>query len=220
MRQLPPPPLPFLMSDQDLKIQRGSTRGRWRNWDSEAAPCVLFKSAFLMWAVSNQNGRCAYCALEINDDVSRSITVDHFAPKDTHPRWTFYAQNLVLSCNTCNTKLKKAFDPMIVPRGESSASVPYESCGYSLVHPYFDRVAVHFKGGYKLDGSPPTAIAAISDEGRATVRVFKLDSPGRLGTWMRDYLMTTVVPSNLTGVPDGTAKFLALKVELSTPPSF
>lgn len=138
----------------------------------------------MIWALSNQAGRCAYCDLEISLDVRRHETVDHFLPKEVFPRWTYEPANLLLACQSCNSILKSRDQPAIVPQDCDLDTVLYLDLEFRICHPYFDTVLDHIEGGFRANGLPPGLVRAKSPRGETTIDLLSLNSPGLLWTWM------------------------------------
>lgn len=201
--------VPLTMAD----LKFGSA-GEWRSWKSTAGACLALRNQVQMWARTNQAGRCAYCLFEVNEDVSRSETIDHFVPQSLVRRWTYEPWNLVLACYTCNSKRKKAFNPLILRVGEDVDTVVYRNCVFRIVHPYLDVASDHLQGGYQADGVEPTPIRAVSTQGEKTIRVFGLDTPGRFLEWLKDYLATKHL-AELAKIPGALDQFDRLRAEMS-----
>jgi hypothetical protein len=85
-----------------------------------------------------------------------------------HPEFAFTVNNLVMSCNLCNSPVKKGnYDTVEVK------NVDYNLCAFKIVHPYFDDHSLHYSWA---NDSQKILIQGISVKGRESVRVFKLDS--------------------------------------------
>ncbi|RBP25364.1 hypothetical protein DET55_114116 [Bacillus mycoides] len=68
---------------------------------------------------------CPYCdwyEIEI-----AGVSIDHFLPKSKFPLFSIYPKNLVMSCPTCNDRIKRHYIKL------------------SIFHPYYDEVANYFK---------------------------------------------------------------------------
>ena len=190
------------------------TAGKWRAWKSSANACLVLRDQVQKWARSNQAGRCAYCLFEVNDDISRSETIDHFIPQSLVPRWTYEPWNLVLACYTCNSKRKKTFNPLVLRVGEDSETVVYKNCVFRIVHPYLDVASDHLRGGYQADGTEPAPIWAVTSRGEQTIRIFELDTPGRYFEWWKDHVATQHF-AELAKRPGGLDQFDLLRAETS-----
>lgn len=140
-----------------------------------------FKKAFKPVAMKRQLGYCAYCSIEIGEDVRNDPDIEHFADKSIYPHWAFELQNLFLTCKYCNQKRKGRFDTVIV---ESPA---YESCYFALVHPYLDDVGDHMEGGFLSLSEEPSIPTPRTLKGLRTIRLFKLEAAAMLKIWLRIY---------------------------------
>lgn len=68
---------------------------------------------------------CPYCdwyEIEI-----AGVSIDHFLPKSKFPLFSIYPKNLVMSCPTCNDRIKRHYIKL------------------PIFHPYYDEVANYFK---------------------------------------------------------------------------
>jgi uncharacterized protein (TIGR02646 family) len=115
-----------------------------------------------------QNGICCYCGLKY--DESGQGQIEHIAPKKGRPReypeFSFHHQNLAMACQLCNSKTMKGeynsidvYDPN------------YSDCTFRIVHPYLDDHSLHYNWSY---GVLRVVITGISNEGRESIRLFKL----------------------------------------------
>lgn len=118
-----------------------------------------------------QEGCCAYCGLDF--ETRGESHRDHIAPKDDkfYPQFVFEPQNIILSCPVCNGLTVKSNTNTI-----SSCKENYEECDFFIVHPYFDDYDKHIQylGNEVRKG---IIIKALTDKGKYTIDLFKLDSP-------------------------------------------
>ncbi len=164
-----------------------SRTGGQRSWDSSANELEDLKDSFRAWALTSQNHRCAFCLAKIGHVLARrGIDIDHFAPKETYPRWTFETMNWIVACSSCNQHFKSRYDP-VVPTSKNIKNSIYYSTEFTLVHPYLDKLDNHLCGGFMNDNRRPTPIQTLDDKGRETVRLFDLASPDLLSEWKNDY---------------------------------
>jgi uncharacterized protein (TIGR02646 family) len=210
MRSVPKPPTPLHLPAEDAK----TSVGEWRSWESSALVTTSFKRELAIWAVKNQGSRCAYCSLELSSNVRRSKSLDHFVPKEMHPRWTFEPVNLLASCHDCNSIFKKRHNPVKFPPGANPDEIPYEDCSFDILHPYLDDVSAHISGGFLGAGAPPKIVRALTTRGFETVNVFRLDSPGLLWTWMGEAALA-IHDIRVSAVPNGVASLAELRLETS-----
>ncbi|WP_324287187.1 HNH endonuclease [Bacillus cereus] len=68
---------------------------------------------------------CPYC--DWHEIEKAGVSIDHFLPKSKFPLFSIYPKNLVMSCPTCNDRIKG--DRIKLP----------------IFHPYYDEVANYFK---------------------------------------------------------------------------
>lgn len=136
---------------------------------------TAFKREFGDWALTNQEGRCAYCCLPVGtDDERRPWSLDHIAPQGStlYPQFAFEILNIVLACSACNERLKLATDTV------AKVAAAYKACSFTIVHPYLHPVHAHLVGTYQGDDVEIVAPRWLSVEGKATIAMFKLDNPG------------------------------------------
>lgn len=134
-----------------------------------------------------QGEKCAYCGLPLGETGKTEL--EHFAPKGgakrpKHPEFTFTVHNLVISCNLCNSPVKKGnYDTVKVKH------VDYNCCRFKIVHPYFDDHSLHYSW---INSNQKILIQGASAEGCESIRIFKLYSEphteARVRLKIRDYL--------------------------------
>ena len=130
-----------------------------------------FKSSLKVQLLSIQDNKCAYCGLPFGETGKTEI--EHFAPKGgvvrpKHPEFAFTIENLVLACNLCNSPVKKGiFDTIEIK------DPIYRNCTFKIVHPHLDDHSLHYEWPA---GADSVLIRGISDQGRESIRLFKLDS--------------------------------------------
>ena len=141
-------------------------------WDiKNNADITQFKESLKSQLLAIQDQKCAYCGLPFEETGKTEI--EHFAPKGgskrpRHPEFAFTVNNLVLSCNLCNSPVKKGnYDTIEVKNAD------YGSCTFKIVHPYFDDHSLHYAW---TNDSKQVLIQGISVKGLESIRVFKLDS--------------------------------------------
>lgn len=117
---------------------------------------------------SFQNGKCCYCGLRY-DETGRG-EIEHIAPKKArpseYPEFSFSHLNLAMACQLCNSSTMKGQYNSI-----DIYNTNYSNCSFRIVHPYLDNHAHHFKWSY---GILRVVITGISDEGKESIRLFKL----------------------------------------------
>lgn len=185
MRRLKKPPRSLRLSHNEATDLQGNVRG----WASTKAT-KNFRKELTNWCIKNHQGRCSYCSLEVGVDQRRSKALDHFVPKSKRngvPAWTYETYNLLLSCDSCNSVVKKSVCPVTLP-----ASASYRRLTFSLFHPYLDHVEDHIEGGYRGGRDVPSTPRSQSEKGRRTIELFGLDSPGLRSTWEGERLRSEI----------------------------
>lgn len=122
---------------------------------------------------SFQNRKCCYCGLYY--DESGQGQIEHIAPKkarpNEYPEFSFHELNLAMACQLCNSKtMKGEYDSI------KNYNIDYLKCTFKIVHPYLDNHRLHFKWSHGLIN---VLISGISDEGKESIRLFKLDGEYR-----------------------------------------
>lgn len=141
------------------------------DWDLDTEDVKCFKKSVKVQLLELQKEKCAYCGLTL-DETGRS-EIEHFAPKGgpiipKHVEFMFTVFNLVLSCNLCNSPIKKGrFDTLITKDSD------YSKCTFRIVHPYFDDTKEHYDWAGN-DGK--LLIQGKSTKGLKSISLFKLDS--------------------------------------------
>lgn len=103
-------------------------------WGHGKEASKTFKRKLTALMLVEQSKRCGYCGCRLFEKRPHR---DHIAPKEIYKQWMFWPENLVLSCFTCNTDLKKSFDPVV------AVGRTYRSTDFSFVHPYIDTPSDH-----------------------------------------------------------------------------
>jgi hypothetical protein len=159
------------------RIVRASTPAP--SWTTRTTVVKDFKSAFLAWALSNQNHRCAFCCFPVDDiGPRRPFSIDHIAPKGAshYPQWAFETLNLVIACWSCNSNIKRAANTVAIAR------VSYRKCKFRIVHPYLDDVETHVSGTYRGGADPVAAPVPRTPEGQETISAFHLDDVNHISS--------------------------------------
>lgn len=168
MLKIPHPPhYPeiVLSSIQPIVDEKGA-----KSWDSRKKSVKKFKALLLNEGLELQKGRCAWCSLRISSAGRRSPHQDHIAPKSVYEKWTFHPLNLVLTCEWCNTKEKKALDTISEPDAD------YEKSEFFLVHPYLEAsVSEHVSFDQGSDFG--ILIIAKTAKGAWTIEKLRLNTP-------------------------------------------
>lgn len=151
------------------KLHAKSSALQQKSWNYSRGRPRAFKDAITAQMLVIQSARCAYCGSRLHGAKHHR---DHIAPKESHPEFTFLSENLVLACYTCNSDYKSAADTI------ATKDAIYANCIFSVIHPHFDEPSDHiqFVGGI---GGLLIQVVSGSSKGRATVDIFRLDSPER-----------------------------------------
>ena len=152
------------------KLDKIATDKRHVRWNGKAKAVKSFKAEALKHGLSIQDHRCAWCMLEVGERGRRTAHRDHIAPKGRYPAWTFLPKNIVVSCEYCNGFLVKGETDTVM-----TSAADYDHCDFRLVHPYLDKPTEHisFYGDDDADG---VLLRAVTDKGRWTIDLFRLDS--------------------------------------------
>jgi hypothetical protein len=181
MIPLASPPSEMTVTAAD-RLARG---GGWRKWRSTAQAVTSFRETFRLWALQNQDGRCAFCRLPIGVEHRRTNTIDHFAPKGLHAYWTYEPLNLLAVCESCNSEVKGEWDPVI---GTPLNPFPYEDAVFEILHPYLDLdFSTHLDGGLDASGNEPRALRGLSPRGVRTISALRLDDQGIVAMWIQEW---------------------------------
>lgn len=176
MRRLKKPPRRLRLAAADLVDKNGEIRA----WASNNAT-KQFRSDLTAWCMKKHGARCAYCSLSLGLNHRRSKALDHFVPKGKRtgvPDWTYELYNLLLSCESCNSKIKASKNPLL-----SSPKIRYRRASFSLFHPYLDRLEEHIEGGYRGGRDVPSTPKPLSTKGQRTIDTFDLTNPTLRNTW-------------------------------------
>jgi uncharacterized protein (TIGR02646 family) len=99
--------------------------------------------------------RCAYCDSTLQASMGH---IDHFYPKSSFPKKAFEWNNLILSCQVCNTSKCDRF--------------PVDVSGNSLlIYPGFDDPNQHIK---ELDNG---LLVGVTEKGEITINLLQLNRP-------------------------------------------
>ncbi|HBQ5991317.1 TPA: hypothetical protein L9A40_002314 [Klebsiella pneumoniae] len=142
------------------------------DWDKKDKSISIFKRLVRKQLLSAQRDCCAYCGLPL--DETGKTEIEHLAPKGgpvrpKHVEFMFEVENLYLSCNLCNSPVKKGVQDTIVDKDSND----YSRCTFSIVHPRYDIPEQHYLWTVDIE---KVLIQGNSDKGRESIRIFKLDS--------------------------------------------
>ncbi len=152
-------------------------------WDKPDSQVKAIKQSIRSQLEGFQNNNCAYCGLTLKGTAYGEI--DHIAPKASkkYPQFTFDTDNLVLSCDYCNSANKKGQRKTIL-----KFSPVYSNCKFYLVHPYYDDHCLHYSwNGVVIKSKSKKAKWSIicfelyslrMTEARAAKRIFEISRQG------------------------------------------
>jgi uncharacterized protein (TIGR02646 family) len=167
MKKLAPMKLDWHVARELVKYAK-RTKAR-EPWASGKKIAKEFKNEFTRQMLVEQGKKCAYCGSRLFEKHPHR---DHIAPKEQYRKWTFWPENLVLSCFACNTDSKKTYDPV------KTVGKSYRKTEFTFIHPYLDDPTEHLVpsiAGLKILLSPRNESA----KGKETIRLFDLMSPER-----------------------------------------
>jgi uncharacterized protein (TIGR02646 family) len=169
------------------KLHAKSPALQQKSWGYSRGHSRIFKDAITAQMLVIQSTRCAYCGSRLHGTKHHR---DHIAPKESHPEFTFLPENLVLACYTCNSDYKLAADTI------ATKAAAYANCTFLIIHPHFDEPTdhIHFVPGI---GGLLIQVIPGSLKGRATVDMFRLDSPERT----KQRIMDAAFESDLDYLP-------------------
>jgi uncharacterized protein (TIGR02646 family) len=141
-------------------------------WDRKELSIEIFKRLLKKELLIAQNNCCAYCGLPLGE--TGKTEVEHLAPKGgpirpKHVEFTFELDNLYLSCNLCNSPLKKGMKETIVNKDPNA----YSNCEFKIVHPRYDTPSDHYSW---VVGIEKVLIKSNSNKGSESIKMFCLDS--------------------------------------------
>lgn len=137
-------------------------------WEDNSGNYKKFKDDITVELLNKQDGRCAYCGCRLFGRPHR----DHIAPKSPYFQWTYWPENIVLTCAPCNVDQKGTYNPVLT-QGST-----YGGTTFKFVHPYFDDPRDHIRFvGHRLDIL--ISIVNSSQKGLETIRLFDLNNVHR-----------------------------------------
>ena len=177
MRKLTVPPYGWKII-KELKRYAVTTRAK-DPWGHGKQAAKDFKREMTTLMLVEQSKRCGYCGCRLFEKRPHR---DHIAPKEIHKQWMFWPENLVLSCFTCNTDLKKSFDPVV------SLGHTYRQTQFSFVHPYIDNPREHIT---YVSEDVRVVIKEKNDsaKGKKTIEIFELSSAEKSKQRAKDILL-------------------------------
>ncbi len=165
------------------------------------------------------HGKCAYCEIRITPGFWGDV--EHFRPKrrvdddPAHPGyyWLAYApQNLLPSCARCNgASAKGSRFPVTATRWRREAEPCVEDA--LLLNPYFDKPRVHIEFVFDFQRGAPTGhVRGITDKGRASVEIYRLDRAAMVED-RRDAQLSTVTEYESAYFKDRGSEYIAQVVQ-------
>lgn len=102
-------------------------------WEKNDNQTRSIKNKISKFSIENQGGRCVYCESILR---TGNTSIEHFAPKESHPEFTFHPKNLFSACGCCNS-------PSVKGRKDTVITMPtvdqYENNEFCIVHPILDN---------------------------------------------------------------------------------
>lgn len=144
------------------------TRDTWESYAAAGIRAIIGDQLRIF-----QNGKCCFCGLYYDETGGGQI--EHIAPKKARPQeypgFSFEPLNLAMACQLCNSSTMKGQYNSIAVYNNN-----YANCTFRIVHPYIDNHTLHYKWS---NGLLRVLISGISNEGRESIRLFKLDGEHR-----------------------------------------
>ncbi len=134
-----------------LRDKNGKIRTRWNlpNYRNEIRQVLIETSA----------GECAFCGKKVNND---DFDIEHYLPKEYFPYLSYYFDNYLCSCKSCNQNKKKSYfpkslenikeklgDPILKDKIENI--IPYnrkkilKETTDRIIEPTFDKINEHLE---------------------------------------------------------------------------
>lgn len=150
-------PITFFKGDtkiefyKNLKDNNGKIRARWN--------FPIYRNEIRRVLIETSDGECAYCGKKVNDD---DFDIEHFLPKEKFPYLSYYFDNYLCSCKSCNQNKKKSYYPMSLDSkseklcdpildGELENIIPYDRDAIlkettdRIIEPTFDKIEEHLE---------------------------------------------------------------------------
>ena len=141
------------------------------NWGSQTNCIKALKTNFNTHFNTEQSEKCCYCGL-LYDRTGRG-EIEHIAPKEQYPQFSYTSNNLAKACQLCNSSsMKHTFDTV------ETLNPEYDQCDFKIVHPYLDDHNFHYRFGYGLL-NVTISVNNNSDKARESIRLFELASEKR-----------------------------------------
>lgn len=152
-------------------------------WNQGKPLTKTFKSEVTRLLKIEQDKKCAYCCGRLHE---KNPARDHIAPWSLYGKWMYLPENLVLACFSCNTDMKKTYDPIL------NEDEDYSKCEFSIIHPYLDDPQKHIT--FQNDKTS-VLIQTVngSSKGSSTITLFNLASPERSKQRAGDLLTSEVL---------------------------
>ena len=128
---------PYTFTDEE-KLQIKDNYSVHTDWDKSVFDNV--RSNITQHLRNEQNNECCYCRQELGFDIG-DVHIDHIIPKSSYAQFGFIAQNLALSCHSCNT----AKSSSNTVKNTSITSYPRTGANICIVHSYYDDYNEHLE---------------------------------------------------------------------------
>lgn len=113
------------------------------SWGSQTNCIKTLKTNLNTHFNTEQNEKCCYCGL-LYDRTGRG-EIEHIAPKEKYPQFSYTSNNLAKACQLCNSSsMKHTFDTV------KTLNPVYNQCDFKIVHPYLDNHNFHYRFSYGL----------------------------------------------------------------------
>jgi uncharacterized protein (TIGR02646 family) len=155
MRVIQRKPEPSLFSSKQFLKARADVEAQIAAGERPDFRKLLLTSGIRELLLEEFDHRCAYC-----DSTFESIRghIDHFYPKSLFPKKAFEWNNLILSCQVCDTSKRDRF--------------PVDASGNPLlIYPGFDNPNQHIK---ELDNG---LLVGLTEKGEITINLLQLNRP-------------------------------------------
>jgi uncharacterized protein (TIGR02646 family) len=132
---------PYIMRPEDLRVIHEHFSGDHHVWDNKN-DFEDFKDNFRRVIRLEQEKRCCYCKSYLKLR-KQNVDIEHIIPKSKQQQFTFYPQNLALSCKRCNSvkSIHNPFDANVPDH--TIVDYPTDPLFYNMIHPHFDEYFVN-----------------------------------------------------------------------------
>lgn len=155
-------PIEFTWDEQNtIRTIMNTKQGGNERWDDNRARSI--KNRICVHGLQEQKCCCAYCESLLRKG---GVQIEHISPKSSTPDFVFEPDNLVISCDCCNSPAIKGHKPII----EGGVEPVYRYNTFRIVHPRLDNPDDHIK--YQDNERILLDIPHCTDKGRYTIVFF------------------------------------------------